>query len=514
MAWKEGPFCLPCIRNTIPEKVKPWFFVLVAVTLQTSNVVYLPSSGNVIGTYGNLRSEDMLMCLYAAFAGMNVAFPMMWKFKFTFSTRQVLSIAFTILITCNIVTAYVSSLPVLLFFCFIGGFAKIWGTFESISTINPWLAPKLNFPRFFPLLYMMILGPIYLTCIFDTNFTYFTSDWRTMHYFIIGVLLVLFLVVRIFLVDFYPMGKKGWMGRDFWGFLLWGMLMMQMSFIAIYGHHYDWFHSPEIRLAFGTTLITAAILFFRMHNLEEPYISWKCLTYRRVPYSLFLFFITDAMLEAPNTLQNIFTIEILHLDGFQANVLNYWALAGTLCGCLFSLLWMWKKGYRTLHLSFVGFGCAIIYHLIMYFLVSSSAELSDLYLPTFARTFGYAVIYCSLTYYLKKHIPFDKFLQTLALVGVVRSGLGGSNGEAIYKHFIDLCISKNKGVLGSQLNTQIFGSMNGAGNEFFQQVLAVSIKEIWGWVLLLSIGVFILFLILEFPSAKYSARHPRQTTDV
>ena len=515
MAWEEGPFRLPCIRDVIPEKVKPWFFVLVAITLQTSNVVYLSSSGNVLGTYGDLRREDLQMCLYAAFAGMNIAFPMMWKFKFTFTTQQVLTIAFSTLIISNIVTAYVPFVPVLLFFSFIGGFAKIWGTFESISTINPWLAPHLNFPRFFPLLYMLILGPIYLTIIFDINLTYYTSDWRSMHYFVIGLLLVLLLFVRLFFVPFYPMGKKGWMGRDFLGFLLWALLMMQMSFVAIYGTYYDWFNSPEIRLAMGTILITAAILFFRMHNMDDPYISWKAITYRRVPYSLFLFFVTDAMLEAPNTLQNIMTSQLLHLDGFQTNILNYWALAGTLCGCLFSLLWMTKLHYRTLKLSFFGFGCAITYHLIMYFLVSTTTELSDLILPTFVRTLGYACIYCSLTYYLKKHIPFDKFLQTLALVGVVRSGLGGSIGDAIYEHFIEMNISKNTAML-STFNSGLWSLGSGLSADtysyvLFQQVLAVSIKEIWGWVLLLSIGTILVLLVMGTPAEIVSQHHPRKT---
>lgn len=506
----KGPFRLMCMKPFVPRALHPWLFVLFAVALQTSNVVYLPSMDDMYGSRSLLR-EDIMMCLYAAFAGMNIAFPMMWRFKFRFTTREILTIVFCVLAACNVVSACSGSMPVLIAVCFVGGFVKIWGTFECISSINPWLAPNLDFPRFFPLLYMMILGPIYLSALIDTPLTYYT-DWQMMHWLVVGALMLMLLFVRTCMVDFFPMGKGPLLAFDFTGLLLWSLLMLQMSFIAIYGEHYCWTDSGEIRLAIGTCLITAGLCFGRMLNIRHPYIKWDALCYRRVPVALLLFFVTDAIMETPNSLQGILTGSLLGFDTMNTVRFNWFALAGTLCGCLFSLWWMWKQRLPIIRLAFFGLACAVGYQVMMYFLTATTTELSDFYAPTFLRTFGYAAVYCSLTYYMKEHIPFDHFLQVLAIVGVVRSGIGGSVGEAIYGYGLRWATAKNMASLGTTLDsvntsiqhlpaTQLYGRL-------MEQVMAVSIKELWGWTIVASIFLFMLILLFDSPARAALRRLP------
>lgn len=508
------PFRMGCMKGTVPQAVQPWIFVLFAVVFQTSNIVYLPSMANMYGGL-SLLHEDIMMCLYAAFAGMNVAFPMMWRFKFRFTTRTILTITATTMIVCNITAANTSCVPLLTAVCFTGGFVKIWGTFECISTINPWLAPNLDFPKFFPLLYMMILGPIYLSAVIDTHLTYHTG-WVEMHWLVTGIFLAMLLFVRTCMEDFFPMGKGPLLAFDFTGLLLWGLLMMQMSFIAIYGEHYDWFNSQEMRLAAGTTLITAGICFGRMLNIRHPYIKWDALCYKRVPVALFLFFLTDAIMETPNSLQNILTGSLLGFDTMNTVSFNWFALAGTLSGCLFSLWWMWSRRLPVIRLAFAGIACAVSYQIFMYFLTSESASLEDFYFPTFLRTFGYAAVYCSLTYYLKEHIPFDHFLQVLTIVGVIRSGIGGSVGEAVYGYGLRWATAKNSAMLGCSLDSantflrhfpqeQVYAGLT-------RQVMAVSIKELWGWTIIACIFLFLIFLLFDTPALAAMRRVRRKIT--
>ncbi|MCD8290847.1 MAG: hypothetical protein LUC91_05020 [Prevotella sp.] len=506
------PFKLMCMKEWIPFKIRPWIFVCIILVYQTSNVVYLSSSENMYGEL-SLLHEDVMMCLYAAFAGMNIAFPMMWRFKFRFTTRTILTITATTMIICNFITAHTGSMPVLLGACLIAGFAKMWGTFECISSINPWLAPNLDFPRFFPLLYMFILAPISLSALIDTNLTYFFT-WREMHWFIMGAFLVVLLFARICMVDFFPMGQGKLLAFDFVGLLLWSLLMMQMSFIAIYGEHYDWLHSSEMRLAVGSCLITAGLCFGRMFHIRHPYIKWDALCYRRVPVALLLFFLTDLISETPNSLQNIFTGSLLGFDTMNTVNFNWFSILGMLGGCLFSLGWLWKWRLPVIRLCFFGIACAIGYQLFMYFLTSESASLEDFYFPTFLRTFGYAAVYCSLTYYLKQFIPFDHFLQVLAIVGVIRSGIGGSVGEAVYGYGLRWAISKNSADLGYTLdnvNTVIQNmSYESVYGSLMKQVMAVSIKELWGWTAIVCIFLFLFMLFFDSPTMATIRKWPKR----
>lgn len=491
----DAPFRLECIKPFIPRRVQPWIFVAIAVALQCSNIVYPACSAHMYGELSLLR-EDTTMCLYAMFAGMNIAFPMMWRFKFRFTTRSILTITLSTLAVCNLMAAYTHCFPLLLALCTVGGFVKIWGTFECISSINPWMAPNFNFQRFFPLLYTMILGPIYLSILIDTPLTYYFS-WREMHWAAIGVFLVLLLLVRTALTDVFPMGRQPLRAVDFTGMAIWTALMLQMSFIAIYGEHYHWLHSPEIRLATGSCLITLGGGLWRMFNIRHPYIDPQALYYRRVPVALLLFFLTDAIMETPNSLQNILTNELLGFDTMNTVRLNWFALAGTLSGCLFSLWWMSKKNYPTLRLAFFGIALSIVYQGYMYFLTSQTAALSYFYVPTFVRTFGYAAVYCALTYYLKKYIPFDHFLQVLAVVGIVRSGIGGSVGDAIYGYALRWATTKNAELSGYMLD----GASGGASALDFGllqgHIVAVSIKELWGWTILFALAALLTAILLH-----------------
>ena len=239
-----------------------------------------------------------------------------------------------------------------------------------------------------------------------------------------------------------------------------------------------------------------------MRYCQHPYIKWDALVYRRIPVGLLLFFLLDAMMETPNSLQNILTTQLLHFDVLALNHLNVSCLLGTLCGCLFSLAWLWRWHLPILRLAFVGFLCALAYQAGMYFLTAPTTSLHLLHLPVFIRTFGYACVYASLTLYLKELIPFDHFLQVLAIVGVVRSGIGGSVGEAIYGYGLRLLMSKNTAHLSSYMGHSSADAMPLPAQyaDVMQQALQVSIKELWGYTVVACIVLYTIILLFDSPA--------------
>ena len=57
------PFSMPMFRNFIPERIRPWIYVFIAVTFQFSGGLYLGTLNQMMGETTLMR-EDLLMCLY------------------------------------------------------------------------------------------------------------------------------------------------------------------------------------------------------------------------------------------------------------------------------------------------------------------------------------------------------------------------------------------------------------------------------------------------------------------
>lgn len=140
-----GPFTMPMFRSFVPEKIRPWLYVLMAFTFQFSGGVYLGTMGQMMGETAFMR-EDIMMCLYANLAGMAIWFPMLFRMKFRFTNKTLLTASAAGALVCNVLAPQVTFLPLLWALCFIEGICKIEGTFECMSTIQLWMTPK--FPLF------------------------------------------------------------------------------------------------------------------------------------------------------------------------------------------------------------------------------------------------------------------------------------------------------------------------------------------------------------------------------
>ena len=155
---------MPMFRSFVPEKIRPWLYVLMAFTFQFSGGVYLGTMGQMMGETAFMR-EDIMMCLYANLAGMAIWFPMLFRMKFRFTNKTLLTASAAGALVCNVLAPQVTFLPLLWDLCFIEGICKIEGTFECMSTIQLWMTPKRDFTIFFPFLHIVILGSMQLSSI-------------------------------------------------------------------------------------------------------------------------------------------------------------------------------------------------------------------------------------------------------------------------------------------------------------------------------------------------------------
>ena len=113
--------------------------------------------------------------------------------------------------------------------------------------------------------------------------------------------------------------------------------------------------------------------------------------------------------------------------------------------------------------------------MLLYFYVSPTLNVERLYLPTFLRTFGYAIFFSTMTLYLKELIEFPTFFHALTVSGFIRNGVGESVCSGLYSF---------------GLRRQIADALYRGIHSDYVQVLMVAVKEMFGIMCL--VGVFVL----------------------
>ncbi len=99
----SGPFSIPAINNVIPEKAKPWIYILFVIIFQFSGGVYLATMNEMVGETA-LMHEDILMAGYASLAGMTLVYTFMLRLKMRFMSKFSLIFTSFGLILANMIT--------------------------------------------------------------------------------------------------------------------------------------------------------------------------------------------------------------------------------------------------------------------------------------------------------------------------------------------------------------------------------------------------------------------------
>ena len=205
---------MPMFNDFVPEKIRPWIYLFIAMCFQLSGARYLGPLNEIIGDGGYMR-EDILMCMYCNLAGMAMWFPMLFRMKFRFSNKTLLTASSITVIVTNILTAHITFLPLLWLLCVIEGIAKIQGTFECMSNIQLWMTPKRDMKVFFPILHTVILSAICFQDILSSFFGHI-GDWVLMHYLIIGLQCVVLAILTTCVHHFKFTNQPLWglIGRE------------------------------------------------------------------------------------------------------------------------------------------------------------------------------------------------------------------------------------------------------------------------------------------------------------
>lgn len=503
-AWHapQGPFDIPDVPNFVPRRLKPWLFIFFVLIVQFSGGVYLAAASDMVGTTA-LMQEDILMAGYASLIGMSVNFAVMFRIKFRFSNRTQLLSAAMVLIAANMICVHTASVPVLVLTCFVAGWFRMQATFACNSTIQLWLTPVRDMAIFFCYVYIVVDGVIQLSGI-ATIYTAFFSQWEYMHWVMTG-LLVLMMVMVILLVRpvrgpmYIPL-----LGIDWIGSLLWAGFMMSFTFVCVYGNFYDWWYAPEIWQATVFGLVCAGINLWRATFLHHPYISYMALTNRNVRRATAIYLVFFTLMATEHVFEHTYATNILGFDETNLIDLNWYVLAGIIVGCAFTYFTFALRKWRYKTMTAIGFALAVVYLAWFYFFIDYGVEKEMLFLPLFFR--GAASVIISivfLTSIVQSGLPFQVFPQALTINGFTGAVMGATFGPALVGEFLRHTMAKNAALLSSAITDFNPDAVHIPLGQMYcmvqLQAMIVSMKEIYGWLLILGLTSLMLILVSYSP---------------
>ncbi|MDR0829115.1 MAG: hypothetical protein LBN95_03270 [Prevotellaceae bacterium] len=496
MQYEIPKFSVPSFRSFVPEKVRPWIILFFAIIFQLSGGVYLAAVSEMVGSL-SLMQEDIMMAGYASLVGLALTFTLMFRLKFRFTSKWILIGCCTAIIIGNLICMHTQSVPVLVATCFVLGFFRMWATFACNTQIQLWLTPVRDLSVFFCFINVLVQGCMQISGLM-TIYTAFFSMWEYMHLIIIGLLCLMLLAIVILMRTQREVRKLPLYGIDWLGGLMWGLTVLSLLFICVYGEHYDWWASEYIRFASIAAAVLLGLNLWRASFIRHPYIALKTWTFKAVYMSLIVYVLMDILLAPAHIFEHIYMENILGYDSLNLISLNWVMLAGITAGCFFTWRTFAVRKWRYRTMNVIGLCCIIAYLAIFYFGIDYNLPKTALMLPIFLRGFGYVVVaICLLT--LLTRVPFiPNFPQALTVQAFFSASLAAATGEAIVGHILNVGTKWNSMFLSTNLdNVNMLARQHYVGDLYGmvqQQALMVTMKDIYGWLALL--GIFCLMILL------------------
>lgn len=507
----QGPFDIADVPDYIPRRLKPYLFILFVIIIQFSGGLYLAAATDMVGTKA-LMQEDILMAGYASLIGMSINFCVMFRIKFRYSNRTQLLSACMILIGANLICAHTDSVPLLVGTCFVAGWFRMQATFACNSTIQLWLTPKRDMAVFFCYVYIIVDSIIQLSGI-GAIYTAFFWQWEYMHWIMTGLLafmmvLVLLLVKPVRGPMYIPL-----LGIDWIGALLWSVFMVCFTFVCVYGNFYDWWDAEEITVATLLGLVCLCLNLWRASFLHHPYISFKAMKNRNVVRATFIYLVFFTLLATEHVFEHSYAADILGFDETNLIDLNWYVFTGIIAGCAFTYFTFALRRWRYKTMTAIGFALAIVYLAYFYFMIDYGVEKEMLFVPLFFRGCSSVIIsIVFLTSIVQSGLPFQVFPQALTVNGFTGAVMSATFGPAVIGEILRHTMAKNAALLSvniTDVNTDaIAGPLDSLYGLVHKQALVVSMKEIYGWLLIAGIASLIA-IVLSYSNIRPFAIFPK-----
>lgn len=279
---------------------------------------------------------------------------------------------------------------------------------------------------------------------------------------------------------------------------------------------------PTCLLVSGKTFATfLGVITFILNRWRASFIHHSYIfhdLFSRYPMVLMLIGIIvlgDTLLAPEHIFEHALMEGILGYDSLNVISLNWVGFLGTLLGCLvvYVLFARWKWPYQ--RMLMIAFLCYIFYLAYFYFVIDYNLPKEALCLPIIVRTVGY-VIMATAVLTANTSLPFPfYFCQAVCVQNLFSAALAGCIGSAIVGRMLRVVQKMNFTELSagidhlSPLPRQGWEAAYGMTQA---QALLESMKEIYGILLLVAIGAWLLAALFHPAIRPINLFHPLFTT--
>ncbi len=195
---------------------------------------------------------------------------------------------------------------------------------------------------------------------------------------------------------------------------------------------------------------------------------------------------------------------ILGFDETNMVDLNWYVFAGIIVGVAITYATFCLRRWRYKTMTAIGFAFAVAYLAYFYFLIDYDVEKEMLFVPLFLRGAGSVIIsIVFLTSIVQSGLHFFVFPQALTINGFTGAVMGATLGPALIGEFLRHVMAKNAAIMSASFDAvnpaaahmplgQLFGVVQ-------RQALVVSMKEIYGWLLIVGIASLLVILVSYGP---------------
>ena len=160
-------------------------------------------------------------------------------------------------------------------------------------------------------------------------------------------------------------------------------------------------------------------------------------------------------------------------------------------------------------MTLIGFVMAAAYLAWFYFFIDYGIEKEALFLPLFLRGVASVVIsIVFLTSIVQSGLSFQIFPQALSINGFTGAVMGATLGPALIGEWFQHTVARNASIMSGSL-TPVDPAATSIPMDLLwgmvqRQSLVVSMKEIYGWLLIVALGVILIIAISYGPARPWA----------
>lgn len=508
------------VRKWVPDWLGMAAIFLVILPVTMLNGSYTGSMLEMSGTLG-ANSEDISMGYYAASAGMAIAYPIIPKILDAFSSKFLLLLDLILQFFLSWICARSQSADILIVCSFIIGFLKGFLMLWFIRRAQKIFSPKNVRSEFYSYFYPLVYSGGQLSMIITAQLAYH-YDWKYMYYFMMMLILVGILVVIVCFRHDQPMKKVPFGELHVREMFVISAGLLMLMYVINYGKLLDWMSSPRICLYIVVAPMLIAFFIWTQHHSKTPYVSLAPL-YQPKAIVGYFYMMLVMFFSTSTTLMTNYLTSILQVDSTHTYSLYIFLIPGYVLGAFICFWWFRWQRWRFRFLIAGGMACFAVFFGILYFGISPVSTYEMLYFPMFLRGLGMLTLIIAFALFAVEDLNPKYLLSNAFFLIIFRSVLAPIMATALYsnllyhlqqKYFYSL--SENFTLVDPLAATKYTNALSGylaqghgqaeatrmATTNLYtilqQQSLLLSLKEILGYLFVISLQIAIMSRFIPF----------------